>query len=46
MSTYNGSISLRTRLERILAGLIFGGATALIMSGTFAVFLQGTSLTA
>jgi len=44
MSTYNGSVSLRTRLERAFAGLIFGSATALIVSGTVAVCLQGASL--
>lgn len=44
MSTYNASVSLRTRFERAFAGLLFGGATALIVSGTFAACLQGASL--
>lgn len=45
MSTYNNaSVPLRTRLERAFAGLIFGGATALVVSGTFAVCLQSAWL--
>jgi hypothetical protein len=45
MSTHHRSDSFRTRFERTLAGVIFGGATALICSGTLAVFFQGASLT-
>jgi len=45
MSTHHRSDSFRTRFERALAGLIFGGATALICSGTLAAFFQGASLT-
>jgi hypothetical protein len=46
MSTYNTSFSFRRQLERAIAGVIFGGATALIASGTFALCFQGTPLVA
>jgi hypothetical protein len=45
MSTHHRSYSFRTRFERVMAGLIFGGATVLIFSGTLAVCFQGASLT-